>query len=304
MDVRRLRTFVAVAEHGSVSKAANLLRATQPALSRQIRTLEEEFGFPLFERAGRRLALTPRGQHLLGDCRSLVRSVATLAETAQELRRGEIRLLKVAASALTIEAIFPRFLHRYAAAFPDTQLSLIEADAAEHLNLLARGDAHLAINVINAIQVDDHRFGSRTLSPFHIVAAYAPSLEIGVGTTADIAKILDYPLLLLNPSFATRNVFDAACRVAGIRPNIFFESGAVHSLLALAEAGHGIAILPSIVPIEGEQIRTARVTHRNEWLHLSLAVLWDKGRTLPRYAEGFAALLSAHVKETFSPGQP
>ena len=55
MDLKRLRTFVAVAEHGTVSKAAAVLNITQPALSRQIGALEYEFGFPLFERSGRRL---------------------------------------------------------------------------------------------------------------------------------------------------------------------------------------------------------------------------------------------------------
>ena len=66
MDLKRLRTFVAVAEHGTVSKAAAVLNITQPALSRQIGSLEHEFGFALFERSGRRLLLTPRGEQLLG----------------------------------------------------------------------------------------------------------------------------------------------------------------------------------------------------------------------------------------------
>ena len=65
MDLKRLRTFVAVAEHGTVSKAAEVLNITQPALSRQIGSLEHEFGFELFERSGRRLLLTPRGEQLL-----------------------------------------------------------------------------------------------------------------------------------------------------------------------------------------------------------------------------------------------
>ena len=66
MDLKRLKSFVAVAEQGTVSKAAHLLRITQPALSRQIGALEQEIGFKLFARAGRRLALTARGEQLLG----------------------------------------------------------------------------------------------------------------------------------------------------------------------------------------------------------------------------------------------
>src|SRR5260370_39704979 len=69
MDLRRLRTFVAVAEQGTVSKAALCLRTTQPALSRQIRDLQQELGLRLFNRVGRGLVLTAEGEQFLGDCR-------------------------------------------------------------------------------------------------------------------------------------------------------------------------------------------------------------------------------------------
>ena len=69
MDLRHTRTFVTVAELGTVSKAALRLRIAQPALSRQISDLEQELGFKLFDRVGRRLLLTGEGEQLLADCR-------------------------------------------------------------------------------------------------------------------------------------------------------------------------------------------------------------------------------------------
>ena len=72
MDLRHARTFVTVAELGTVSKAALHLRIAQPALSRQIGDLEQEIGFNLFDRVGRRLLLTSQGEQLLGDCRGLL----------------------------------------------------------------------------------------------------------------------------------------------------------------------------------------------------------------------------------------
>ena len=73
MDLKQLSTFVTVAKHGTVSKAAQLLNITQPVLSRKIAGLEHELGFKLFERVGRRLVLTPRGEHFLSDCRDMLR---------------------------------------------------------------------------------------------------------------------------------------------------------------------------------------------------------------------------------------
>ena len=115
MDLRRLRTFVTVAEQGSVSKAASRLHRSQPALSRQIGDLQQELGLRLFDRVGRRLVLTSEGEQLLGDCRKLLGYASSLSERAQLLRRGDTGVLRVAASPVQIEAVLSTFLHRYAA---------------------------------------------------------------------------------------------------------------------------------------------------------------------------------------------
>jgi DNA-binding transcriptional LysR family regulator len=304
MDLRRLKTFITVAEHGTVSKAAEVLHITQPALSRQIGGLEQELGFELFQRAGRRLLLTPRGEQLLGDCRSLLAHAGTVGERAQALRRGELKVLRVATSALTIEGLFPIFLHRYAQRFPGVRLALIEADAAEHLTMLEQGEADLAISVLNVVPVDEHRFASYLLPLFQMLAACAPTFDIAETDTIEIRQLVQHPLLLPNPSYATRNLFDAACRLAGVRPNVLVESGAAHALLALAEEGHGVAVIPSVLRTDRSPVRIMRVTHRREPLHITVAVLWDRRRTLPHYAEGFSELLAAHVREMYPTPRP
>jgi DNA-binding transcriptional LysR family regulator len=86
MDLRHLRTFVTVAEQGTVSKASLRLRVAQPALSRQIGDLEAELGVRLFDRIRRRLVLTGEGEQLLEDCRAVLGAVSSLNERAQLLR--------------------------------------------------------------------------------------------------------------------------------------------------------------------------------------------------------------------------
>ena len=84
MDLRHLRTFVTVAEQGTVSKAALSLRVAQPALSRQISDLEVELGIKLFDRIRRRLVLTGEGERLLADCRNILSAVNSLGERARD----------------------------------------------------------------------------------------------------------------------------------------------------------------------------------------------------------------------------
>src|SRR3954454_21095136 len=103
MDLRHARTFVTVAELGTVSRAALRLRIAQSALSRQISALEQELGLKLFDRVGRGLLLTGEGEQLLGDCRTLLSYAGALGERAQLLRRGDSGVLRVAASPQFIE---------------------------------------------------------------------------------------------------------------------------------------------------------------------------------------------------------
>src|SRR6185503_18644310 len=105
MDIRHARTFVTVAQLGTVSKAAQQLRVAQPALSRQIRDLERELGIRLFDRVGRRLVLTSAGEQFLGDCRGLLNYATAVGERAQLLRRGDTGTLIVAASPQHIESV-------------------------------------------------------------------------------------------------------------------------------------------------------------------------------------------------------
>src|SRR5262245_33363970 len=136
MDLKLLKAFVGVTEHGTVSKAAELMGVTQPALSRQIRSLERLTGLKLFERAGRGLLLTPQGERFLPECRALLCHADAFDERARELRRGQLQVLRVVAGSLAIETLCPAFLGRYAEQVPDIRVVLLDADAAEQLRML------------------------------------------------------------------------------------------------------------------------------------------------------------------------
>lgn len=304
MDLRRARTFVTVAELGTVSKAALRLRVAQPALSRQIAELELELGFKLFDRVGRRLLLTGEGQQLLGDCRGLLNYAGAVDERAALLRSGHTGILKVAGSPQMIESVFSTFLHRYAERYPDVRVELIEAIGSATLEMLERGDVHLGQHMAHAVQPGDRRFASHPLAPVELLAACHPPLTIGQGGSIDIRRLASYPLLLEDTGFVFRRTFDAACRLAGLEPNIKFESRAPHTLLAMAEAGHGVAIIPSALRTHRYKLRIVGVTHQSKPLRQALAIFWDKRRPLPPYATAFCRLFAEHVAEVFPITRP
>jgi DNA-binding transcriptional LysR family regulator len=138
------------------------------------------------------------------------------------------------------------FLHRYTERFPEVQLKLVEAVGPDILAMLERGEVHLGV-VLHAIQEGDQRFSSHPVSPVELLAACHPSFPLRRGSHLNLSELATHPLLLLDQGFLVRKTFDAACRLAKLAPNILIESRAPSNLLALAEAGHGVAVIPSVV---------------------------------------------------------
>lgn len=299
MDFRAVQTFVAVADLGTVSKAAERLHITQPALSRQIANLESELGLRLFDRVGRRLLLTSEGAQLLNECRGLLNYSRAVREQAEGLKRGDAGVLRVSASPHLIEGLFPDFLREYAKRYPNVQVRLVEAIGPLMFEMLEKGEIHLAQAVTRALQPDDRRFGSHALAPMEMLAACHPSLKLGKNGAIEIEALAPYPLLQATDDFAMRRSFDSACRLAGFTPNYVLECRSPHALLAMAQAGHGVAIIPSALRIHRYAVRLSRIVYRGKPLNEPLTILYDKRRPLPSYAKVFCDLLADHAKQVF-----
>jgi LysR family transcriptional regulator, nitrogen assimilation regulatory protein len=301
MDLKRLRTFVTVADLGTVSKAALRLRISQSALSRQIADLEDECGFKLFDRIGRRLFLTTRGEQMLADCRGVLGQIGSLAERMQLLKRGDSGVLKVAAPPQTIESVLTEFLPRYAKSFPNVHVKLTEALGMDQVPLLERGEVHIGIRHDQGV---NPWFESFALPSDDVLAACARSLPLGRDGMIDVVSLASHPLLLLDSGYSVRRLFNAACRVADVEPDILLESRAPHTLLALAEARQGIAVIPSVLRTDRYRLNIARITHRRKPLRDRYVIQWDKRRPMPSYAENFCAALAAYMREVLPITRP
>jgi LysR family nitrogen assimilation transcriptional regulator len=304
MDLRHARTFVTVAELGTVSKAALRLRIAQPALSRQIIDLEQEFDLRLFDRVGRRLLLTGEGEQLLEGCRVLLNCASAVEEQARLLHHGDSGVLKIAGSPQHIESVLSQFLHRYAQRYPKVEVRIAEGTGGEILKLLERGEIHLGQNLLHSVKLDERHFGSLPLGSVDLLAACHPSLSFGQRRTIEVARLGGFPLLLMDSGFGFRRAFDAASRLAGLKPTIKFESRNPHTLLALAEAGHGVAIVPSQLQCHRYSLRIVALTYRGRPLREPLTISWDKRRSLPAFAMEYCAMLADYMRAIFPITRP
>lgn len=296
MHLQHLRSFTTIVDTGTFASASARLHLSQPALSRQIDALERDLGVSLFERIGRRVRLTPEGEHLLANCRRVLTEVSALDEQARALTGGESGLLRIGAAPQAIEIFLANFLATFRVRFPLVDVHLTAAGAAQLRNLLSMGEVQIAL-----LAGDDHHFRFQKLYPSCNLAVVPEGHPLCRRGPVEISEFADETMLLLSADFASRVWFDAACKLAGIHPLVHLESSAPHTIIAMARAGHGIAIVPSTMPA-GDGMRARPIVHRGEPVGRWVVAAWDGGRFLAPYAAAFIRELSASVCKEY-PGR-
>ncbi|AJE47557.1 LysR family transcriptional regulator [Celeribacter indicus] len=233
MDIKRLRFFIAVAELGSLSRAADALHISQPALGLHIRTLEEELDRQLFVRHSRGVEITQAGRQLLPHARRIVRDVE---ETVELLRPR-----KTPAGKVTVgvgPAIDPKksagLIERASARFPEIRLNLVTAPSATLVDWIAAGRLDLAL--VHLTGALPSGIGAEPVMQEDIVLVSArPDRDAAV--TIPFGALARHPVVLPPAPHSLRAMVDAAAQGAGIGLNIRFEIETVDVMLELAEQG-------------------------------------------------------------------
>jgi DNA-binding transcriptional LysR family regulator len=108
----------------------------------------------------------------------------------------------------------------------------------------------------------------------------------------------------LNADFTLRLTFDAACRLAGLKPNVLLESRDPRTLVAMAEAGQGVAIIPSVLRMRHSALQIISLTYRGKPLREPAIIVWDKRRPRPRYSAEFCEMVAEYAEEVFRLSSP
>ena len=196
-----------------------------------------------------------------------------------------------------MQNILPGFLAEYRRSRPGIEIELIEEGGARLLNLVEQG----------ALRGDErHSVGNATRAAIAVSHTRAGRdwlrAEMEAPIEIDVRQLVNEPLLLLRQDFGSRQLFDAACRIAHIQPRIVLESAEPNSLIALAEAGHGIAVVPSTVRLASQRIRLIPILVKGKSLGTWGSIVWDARRALPIYAASFIEELTTYAQRSF-PGK-
>ncbi|MBU0585364.1 MAG: LysR family transcriptional regulator [Alphaproteobacteria bacterium] len=293
MDIRNYAGFVTAAELQNFTSAAQRLNITQSALSRQIRSLEESLGLRLFEKAGRNVRLTASGEALLSRINGVLAADRDLRAFAGDLARDQSGLLKVGACSQLIERYLPTFLPEWRAANAGIDVRLEDGGGPELAERLQAGAVHLTIGSTPSTPVEP--FEMVRLGELAFMAVATPELLSDTGGPIEIADLIEGPILTLNRRHASREVFDAACRLSGGVPRIVLEGTSPHTLFALAEGGIGVAVVPSSALLTGRALVSRPITLRGELIRFDICAMWDSRVPLPAYGRRFVEALRTHI---------
>jgi DNA-binding transcriptional LysR family regulator len=246
MELRHLRYFVAVAEEENVTRAAAKLRVAQPAVSRQIRDLEDELGVPLLERSAKAVRLTEPGRLFLAEARAVLQRAEEAVTAVRAVADGSTGELHVGyAPSLTVQ-ILPRALRSFQAEFPKVRVALHDFSTEEMLAGLRDGSLQVALMVAPTGE-DLHGLRFHELARYPLCVAVAPNHPLANHRALTLAAIAAEPLIAYSradyPEYheSTTALFATVGRV----PLIAEEHDSVTSLIAAVEAGRGIALVPS-----------------------------------------------------------
>ena len=288
MDTKQLAAFCAVVERSSFSQAADQLGVTQPAVSLQIRSLEQRLGQQLLDRSGRRVEPTEAGMRLYrGAQRLLAQEQQLLAELGEEAE-GEVKgRLEIGASTGPGGSVLPGLLGEFQQLHPQTHVVLTVSDTQTVVEQVGRRE--LELGVVGA----SGRHRGVSFEPFYRdeVVLAVPAGHERAGKTMTLEELKAEPLVLMQDGAGIRQMIDDELRELGVRLrdlNVSLELGLQESARAAVLGGYGATFI-SRIAIEGDLAAGTLAIARVEGLEPAREVQLARatGRAETRVAQAF-----------------
>ena len=287
--LKPLRAFCQVARLGSVSRAAEALYLSQPAVTLQLQALEREYGQPLLERSGRRLAMTPAGEALYELARPLVEGIdgleAAFRERLRGLGGGE---LHVAAGSSTILYLLPKIVAAFREAHPHVRLILHNVTGAGGLSLLRSDEVDLAVGSMLDVPADldyapVYRFDPMLIVPHgHLLATREP---------LRLEDLSAHGLILPPQRLTTYRLVDLVFQQNRVPYTVALEVGGWEVIKQYVAMGMGISIVTAICLTDADRERLVARSLAKYFPARSYGIVMRKGKFLGPHARAFVDLI-------------
>jgi DNA-binding transcriptional LysR family regulator len=277
MELRHLRYFCAVAEHGTFSAASRHLRVSQSAISEQIQDLEDEIGTPLLKRGQRSTQLTEEGIVFLEEAHKTLAAAQRAIDTTRLTMQGQAGSLTIGFFLWGAGGFFSRLIREYRKLHPNIRLTLVEMLASPQMAALTEG--RIDIGFTRALEPPFDRTLKAELLFEDPIVAVMPLDHPLARHQIQMKDLADQRFVLMQRAAAPvlHDGILGLCSRAGFFPNIVNSSASWPGILTLVESGEGIGLVPSGV----RHLRAAGLSFSNllpEPSHVGLFVAWNPER--------------------------
>src|SRR5262245_30949942 len=293
MELTRLRSFIVLAERLHFSEAARLLHLSQPALSKQIRQLEDEVGAPLFDRGRHGARLTEVGSLFAEEARRLIQQAEAALEHGRRAARGEVGRLAIGFGFSTVTLV-PRVISKFRLHYPGVEIDLRDMSTPEQIDALRAGRIHIGFVRLPAGS------GLRHLPVLEdrLVLALPAQGQVGC-KPGDLSGSRDSPFIMLRRGLCLR-LHEHLLRLRaryGFHPRVVQEANEYPTVRGLVAAGLGVALVPeSQLRTQIEGITIQRIGDRAARWQVGAA--WRREKGAPLTAEFLALLREELSKNT------
>jgi DNA-binding transcriptional LysR family regulator len=288
--LRQVQYFVAVAEQGSVTRAAQNLSISQSSVTEALKELETDLGVELFERHPRGLTITHNGHQFLRHATKILASVSDARTSFSGQQSTLSGTLNIGVTSLVAGYVLSDLLARYRRACPGVEVSAIEDNGGYLEHLLVGGELDVAVMVISNLR-DRMALQAEILetSPYRLWLPMGhPLVSADIISVADIAR---EPLIMLTVDEIEENT-GKLLSALGARPHVAFRTRSVEAVRSLVATGAGVALLPDLVyrpwSLEGDRIESRDVS--GSLPVVQVGMVWRKGSSLPQAARDFVGI--------------
>ena len=295
IDLDQMRAIVLLADYLHFGRTATALHISQPALTKQVRRIEETLGGPLFIRKPRQLTLTRAGEVLVDRARTLLRDAQIAVDVSRSTMRGEAGQLRIGFGLPSLATGLPDLVQRFRQRFPGVQISMREMSTPQQLEALENGALDVGF-VRLPIQA-----GTTSSVPL-----FSDRLVIAVGSNNDRVSRRGLKSFAHEPFIAVTRAASSSlhdhilrtCHAAGFIPRIVQEVGELFTVLNFVRAGAGVALVPHSCKV----MNIPRV----QYLETAIpSAVWDIGIAFPKSLRSDSAVQNfvSLVREKFKPAR-
>ena len=285
--LRQLQYFVAVAEKGTVSGAAQAMSISQSSITEAVKDLESDLGVSLFDRHPRGLAITHNGHQFLRHATNILASVSDARRSLEIKEDAMTGQLNLGVTSLVAGYVLSELLRRYRRACPAVDVTAMEDSSSYLEHLLIGGELDLAVMTMSNLR-DRMALQAEIIetSPYRLWLPIGHPL--GAADIISVSDIAKEPLIMLTIDEIEENTAKLLSAL-GAKPHVAFRTRSVEAVRSLVATGAGVALLPDLVyrpwSLEGDRIESRDVSGALPVVQVGL--VWRRGSTLPPAAREF-----------------